>query len=193
MNIMTYNRDGKIRPGGFTLIEATLALAIGTVLLASLFMIFKIGKASWNTSTEQSELIQHARVAMDRLSYELRYAKGLNQADTNAIEFPTTVLINSDDTNTETVRYEIITATLQRSVDGGTKQIIAGSTSGNLVSAYLSLVQPLKLDASNNLIALTVSDPLSLAVALLVEIKMKNTNNMSQQVVLRTMVNLRDK
>ncbi len=176
---------------GFTLLEATLAVAISALLLGSLLLVFKVGKSSWNVSNQQSELLQHARTAMARLSSELRYATGLTQANLLGVEFTTKVLVDSDNTTTETIRYEVVGNTIQRSVNAGTKQIVAGDALAGGVIAKFYSVTPVKLDAGFNVAPLDTLDPLSLAIGLRVAMSMQDTH--SKTVVVSTMANFRDK
>lgn len=182
-------RTRKIK--GFTLLEATLGIAISALLLGSLVLVFKVGKSSWNVSNQQSELLQHARIAMTRLSSELRYATGLTQADMLVVEFTTKVLVDSDNSTTETIRYEVVGNTIQRSVNAGTKQIVAGdSFAGRVIARFYSVV-PVKLDGGSNVVPLDILDPLSMAVGIRVAMSMQDPY--SKTVVVSTMANFRDK
>lgn len=173
---------------GFTLLEATLGVAVGAVLLASLLLVFKVGKHSWNVNNQQSELLQHARIAMARLSSELRYATGLSQASISTIGFPTKVLVNADSATTEVIEYTIVSNTLQRSVDGGVKSILAGDI-GRGISAVFTGVVPVKVDVSGNVVPLSLADPLSLAVGL--EVEMTFQDSYSKSVKVKTMITFR--
>lgn len=175
---------------GFTLLESILAVAISALIMASLTMIFQVTKQSWNKARTHAELIQHARVAMSRLSSELRYATNLTQANTSNIIFDTTVLVDTNEMTTESIRYQVVGNVLRRRVGGGAPYTVAGDAAPGGVVAQLTVVQPVKLDASNNVVPLLISDPLSLACGLDVELTLQKS---SQAVNVRTLVNFRDK
>lgn len=177
---------------GFSLLEVLLAVGISALIMGSLTMIFKVTKQSWNRNNTQSELLQHARVAISRLGAELRYTTNLVQADTSAIVFDTKVLVDSDNTTTETIRYEIAAFVLQRRAGvAGTPYVVAGDPVIGGVVAQLFYVQPMKLDASNNVVPLVAGDPLSIAVALDVQLRMRKGNE--NMVDVRTLAKFRGK
>jgi len=156
------NRNKK----GFTLIEVILALTLGALILASLTVIFEISSTNWRQINQKREIIQHARIAMIRLTDELRYTIRLNDSGSpNILEFYTRKLIN-DDWSPTWMKYELNTADnlLYRTAGPYSPYPIAGST-----TEYISVTgfnyQPLKIDAGGNLVQLITTDPIDKAVA----------------------------
>ena len=174
---------------GFSLLEVVMAVAIGALLMVSLTTVFQVNKQNWNVNNRRSEMLQHARVAMSRLSTELRYATNLVQADSSTIVFETTELLDMNNSTTETIRYENGGFNIQRSVDGGTRQIIAGDEKSTGIQARFSSIVPVKLDVSNNVVPLDVSDPLSTAIGL--QFTMTIQDSSAQQLSVTTMVKFR--
>lgn len=181
-------RNGQDALRGFTLLEAMLSIAIGALILASLTVTFKVGKQNWNINSVRSELVQHARIGMSRLTTELRYATQLNQGDTTAIEFDTTVLLDNDDATVETVRYEITGGVLKRTA-GGVQKTVAGDTVKGIAISFAA-VDPVKLDAADNVVPLDVADPLSMAIGVAVTMTVNQPAG-NQALSLKTLVKFR--
>ena len=182
-------RFGNVR--GFSLLETVLAISLSAVIMASLTMVFKVTKQSWNSNTRKSELLQHVRLALARMSLDMRYATNLVTATTGTILFDTTVLVDNDETTTEQISYFISGNALMRSIGAaGTPYDVAGeNTSGGVVFSF-PVVQPVKLDALGNVIPLDVADPLSMAIGLDIQMRVqRDTDTMD----VRTLVNFRGK
>ncbi len=181
----------KNKVGGFTLVEAALSLAIGALVMMSLTTAFKVTRQSWKNTTAQSELYQHARIAMSRLSSELRFATLLTIATGGVIQFDTKVLLDDDSGTTEVIRYEILSNVMQRSVGAaGTKYQIAGDSAAG-ISVVSAAFVPMKRNAGGVLIPLVAGDPLSMAVA--VEVTLTMNNAIPQSVDVKTLAYFRGK
>ena len=63
-----------INEKGFTLIELIVTLALLGFIISALFTIYVKGLTSWQKSTNQMEYQQTARIAVDKIVNELRYA-----------------------------------------------------------------------------------------------------------------------
>lgn len=59
---------------GFTLLEVVVALAIGLMLLGTLYTFFLTQKKAYNVQEQVAEMQQNARAAMDMMVNELRMA-----------------------------------------------------------------------------------------------------------------------
>lgn len=59
---------------GLTLVELLVALAIISLVLATLYSFYSAGLNSWNRAVSRVEAAQSARIALDRMIRELRYA-----------------------------------------------------------------------------------------------------------------------
>ena len=62
---------------GFTLFEIITAMSLFVVVILLTNTLYVLGQRSYRTSMNKSELVQNARVSLDRLSRELRQAKTL--------------------------------------------------------------------------------------------------------------------
>ena len=59
---------------GFTLIEALFVIALMAILLVAIYPYLRISHTSWQSADRRSEVIQNARVGMDKMVRELRQA-----------------------------------------------------------------------------------------------------------------------
>lgn len=69
---------------GFTLIELLIALAVVGFMLAALYTFYLTGLRGWQRGTASMEAQQSARIAVDTISSELRYAHVLSLHDNNS-------------------------------------------------------------------------------------------------------------
>jgi len=189
----------KNKCSGFTLLETVLALAIGALVVISLSNLFQVSLASWEQSMDRSELLQHTRVALQRITMELRYATELvdTRSTPNTLTF-NTVNLEDDDSGVEEISYYIDqpVENLHRSVDGGGGQFVAGNSSfwsgqpGD-VNVVMLWVGPMKWDgAGGSLVYLNPWDPITDATA--VEISMTLQDRDYSPITLTTMVTLRN-
>ena len=72
---------------GLTLIEILVALAILGMIAMALYGILKGGLDVWQGGKERTDIIAQARVAMDRLTRELREATYMKAAGETGINF----------------------------------------------------------------------------------------------------------
>ncbi len=61
--------------GGFTLIETLAALAICSLVVAALLSFYLNGVSAWRRGTDCMENQQSARIALERMTRDLRYAR----------------------------------------------------------------------------------------------------------------------
>ena len=66
----TFRRDD----GGFTLAETLVAVAISSIVLLGLYLIYDVNQATFIRGEQQTDLQQNARIGVDRLVRELRLA-----------------------------------------------------------------------------------------------------------------------
>ena len=70
----------KRRPqGGFMLVEALVWLMLTALLLQAVFPMLAVSFLSWETSAAQMETHQTARMAMETMTRELRYASAISR------------------------------------------------------------------------------------------------------------------
>jgi len=84
---MTSNRHN-----GFTLIELLIALALVTVLLASLGFGMKAGMQTYNENDKLAQVTQTARVVLNRMTSEIRTARFVQTTDTSITIYPATTV-----------------------------------------------------------------------------------------------------
>ena len=138
-------RQGRSGSRGFALSELLVALALVGMVLAALAGLFEHGQRAYLTGVARLEAQQSARVAMERLTRELRGA-GL---DPTGAGFPALVSprptgftiqndLNGDGViagNRETIAYSLTGRTLRQNAGGGAQPLIEGVES--LVFTYL--------------------------------------------------------
>ena len=144
--------------GGFTLVETMIAMALGIVLLGTLYGILSFQDHSFHVQEENTDMIHNARSAMDLLFREIRMAgyhfnpllkaaAGIIAADAQAIVF--TQDLNGDGDTTGA--GESITFALQ--TEGGIQKLMR--TSGGASSPIAVYVEALAFrywnDAGNEL------------------------------------------
>ena len=84
---------------GVTLIEILVVLFIMGMIAMALYGILKGGLDLWRGGKERTDIIAQARVAMDRLTRELRATGGIGAAEDTYIYFSTD--LDADDTEEE--------------------------------------------------------------------------------------------
>lgn len=65
-------KSGYLTRSGFTLIEIVVAMAIASLILLALGSIFVLMSKSHRINTNQEELVQNARISLERISRDLR-------------------------------------------------------------------------------------------------------------------------
>ncbi|MDD5449297.1 MAG: prepilin-type N-terminal cleavage/methylation domain-containing protein [Candidatus Omnitrophica bacterium] len=110
------NIKGLKTRNGITLIEVSLALALISVILLALTNILGISLKNWELSGKRNELIQNGRVAMERITSDLRYAVSITTFTDDVLEFKTRYLENEDD-SVEVIKYYKSGSNLYRQVD----------------------------------------------------------------------------
>jgi len=72
---------------GFTLIEILVALAILGLIFVGLYSFYLWGVNSWKKGISRMDNQQNARIAMDYLVEELRFAREVQVADPHEVKF----------------------------------------------------------------------------------------------------------
>lgn len=75
------------RKNGLTLIELLIVIAIMGIISLALYYVLRAGITSWEMGEKRADIIQHARLAMDRLTREAREAIWMVAADTTSLNF----------------------------------------------------------------------------------------------------------
>ena len=90
------------REEGFTLLELMAALAILGFVVTAIYSFYLAGLKSWQRGLDQIEYRQSARIAMDKMIRELRYACEVKTDKAGVVEFK----IRDDDKLTYRFRTE---------------------------------------------------------------------------------------
>ena len=78
---------GLLNRRGFTLIEIMITVVIVTIIFSSIFNIYIRGVLFWHQSQAKNEVSESLRIAMDRLSRELRQASRIYAVTNNNLKF----------------------------------------------------------------------------------------------------------
>lgn len=79
---------------GFSLVESLIAVAISSVILLGLYLMYEVNQATFIRGEQQTDLQQNARIGMGRLIREVRLA-GFDPQDPTIIPAPCTTAIQS--------------------------------------------------------------------------------------------------
>ncbi len=151
--------------GGFTLVETVIAMAIGIVLLGSLYGILSFQNRSFHLQEENADMVHNARSAMDLLFREIRMAgyhfnplltaaAGIIAADAQTIVF--TQDLNGDGDTADD--GESITFALQ--TEGGIQKLMRTSGGNSSpVAVYVDALAFRYWDAAGNELASPVASP----------------------------------
>ena len=61
-------------PRGFTMLEALIASTIFLIVMAAVYTVYDAGEASYNRGTRKWDVQSQARLALERISREVRMA-----------------------------------------------------------------------------------------------------------------------
>ena len=123
----------------FTLLEIILAVSLAAVIATTTAVMLNISFKGYQIGDANDELSMHARILLDRITRELRYATRIKQANSLHLEFDTTVLEDNDPETVEIIKYShnIIEQKFERRVNGA-ESIVAGGAEGIEVTAFQS-------------------------------------------------------
>ena len=179
---------------GFTMVEVVLAIALGAVILTSLSMMFNVSIKGWRANEAQSELMQHARIALTNITRDLRHLLWFENVDADTCEFYAENFLGSSP-EILLVRYHYDSANniLSRFYDKGTSSIdsvIAGDVLEDIRVDTVNFI-PLKRNNSDELVEILGTDPLHCALAMRVNCTIRDNENNS--IVVGTTVLLRNR
>lgn len=122
------------RKSGFTIVEMLIALAVTAVLLASVAAAVYAGLLSHKDNTHISDLIQAARVILDRITADVRTASAVDSGPQRL-----TIIPPANPAGLTEVEYELTGGALcyRRTVNGAqTEHLLAGDDGGLSVEAF---------------------------------------------------------
>ncbi len=138
---------------GFTLVELLVGMALTTLLMGALFSFLFVSLKSWQFGSSQSTVQQTARISLDSMVRELRYAKAISVPTTSGTV--NTITFTNGRNPPDVVTYRLSTSsganprTLYRSVNG-----VDNPLSENTVTALTFTVTQPRIIA----ISITVTD-----------------------------------
>lgn len=112
-------------PRGFTLAELLVALAILGLVLAGVVAIQQSALQAYVAGSNSVETQQNARVALERMSRDLREATAITAANATTVTF-TPVQLAAPNPPVPNVTYALNGANLQRTVAGGPVEVLIG-------------------------------------------------------------------
>lgn len=71
MRTIAYNQNG------FTLVELVIAMALTVILLSAVVSLLATSLKAWQTDSRKVEIQQTARIGLDAISRELKYAQSI--------------------------------------------------------------------------------------------------------------------
>lgn len=86
-------------PRGFTLLEALIASTIFLIVMAAVYLVYDVGEANYSRGTRKWDVQSQARVALERISREVRmagYASPTKLTDPVVIATNDTLSIHAD-------------------------------------------------------------------------------------------------
>ncbi|MFA5809220.1 MAG: prepilin-type N-terminal cleavage/methylation domain-containing protein [Thermoleophilia bacterium] len=75
------------REHGFTLIEMLVSISILTVIMAGMFAFLFGASRHWNTSQNQADMTENARLGLNRMTREIKQSSQITTAQINQITF----------------------------------------------------------------------------------------------------------
>lgn len=108
---------------GFTLLEILVAISLSSMLLGALYGVYITSYRTYKRSVAKAELNQNARIAMERITRDLRQTERIVTAlppdDTDALNPPPSEIEFQDGHNTakiQYIKYFLSSTNLQRQV-----------------------------------------------------------------------------
>ena len=138
------------REGGFTIIELLITITILAFILAAIYSFYLAGVNSWNRSLERMENQQSARISLDRIIDDLRYAYAVELRDPDSEDVYREVRFKVHD-DSRTLRYRLQSGTLVKNthptshyhmtVALGITELLFSMDESNLISIYITAGQ----------------------------------------------------
>ncbi len=171
------------------MLELIMAMALAVFVLSTMAVFMKISQEAWYDSTQHSDLVQHARVAMSRIVNDLRYASQWNGYDSilNTWGF-VTVNLTEGGAAVTAVQYQLNSGKLLRKININQWYVVAGSEMNSRIRVVEFNPSAYAVDSSNNLYT-----PVSAIDVQYVVVTLKLQDETGKEFVLRSGVDLRNK
>lgn len=91
---------------GFTLIEALFVIALLTILLAAIYPHLRMAHTGWQAADCRADIIQNARVGMDKIVKALREAQSFVSVTASADSDGQIVFLDKDGNTKEFKKYD---------------------------------------------------------------------------------------
>lgn len=130
----TWSRFRKIsaREDGFTLLELVFTVSLLLIVLGSILGIFQVVQRQTAYVKDRSEALDQMRIAVDRMTKEIRQARVIQVASTGERLEMTTYILGVE----KDIVYEVTGENLTRSVEGGTPVVLQEDVADKNVFAY---------------------------------------------------------
>jgi len=122
---------------GFTIVELTVTVSIFAIVIAALLGIFISVQRSQAYVTDRSESMDGLRIAMDRVSKEVRQATAVTSQSTTAISMTTFV-----GGSAEALTWSVSGGELRRTDEWGLTQIVLRDVTNTDVFTYTPATGP---------------------------------------------------
>lgn len=136
--------DGSRSEKGMTLVEVMVALLIFSIVLGTVYTLYLQGVITWRHGESKLEVQDHLRLAMDRMSRELRTALYLDNNNLNQNNELTFFIVDKNG-NPARVRYYLRGTQLLREWQGTSNPLASNITGLNL--SYLPAGVPLNKES----------------------------------------------
>lgn len=130
MRTIAYNQNG------FTLVELVIAMALTVILLSAVVSLLATSLKAWQTDSRKVEIQQTARIGLDAISRELKYAQSITlDADKHGV----TVEKKKTTGDTQSIHiYSDAAGVLRREnvTDGGGAQPLTGGNNVKITATF---------------------------------------------------------
>lgn len=99
------NTKNQILPKGFTVIEVLISVTVGVIILIIVYISFITGQKLYHQGVLNSELSQNGRIALDRMSREIRQTGQIITILSPTPPEPPQTEITFEDGHTDTIQY----------------------------------------------------------------------------------------
>lgn len=103
----------QVKNKGFALLELLIAITLSVLLMGSLYGIYLVNQKSYSRSIAKAELNQNARIALERITRDLRQTDRITTTlppdDTDPTNPPPSEIMFADGHDTDQIRYIIYT------------------------------------------------------------------------------------
>lgn len=145
----------------FTLIEVLFVSGLIAVVIAAVYPHFRVANMSWQAADRRMEVIQNARVGMDKMVTALRGARSFTSVTAPGVADGRIVFLDKNGNTVEFLKYNDGSHDMLGYVSGGNTSTLAGPITSLTFTCYKSdgvTTTTVAAEIRSVEIALTVSD-----------------------------------